>query len=219
MTKRFGFTLAEVLITLGIIGVVAAMTMPTLINQTNGAQYKAAYKKALSAISQGITLNVALEDFDLKDLSGSDDSGNGTLLSLSKNRMNVVRDTAENDIGSNYAPKDDTGAAMTLSEDNTAVFFNDGSMFSFPTATAGCRKKSDGTVVDSSNSTNTLCKGIIDVNGIKGPNKMVQCDDADSGNADNCTVTSPTDIYPVIFYDQAILPNSDAARATLFGKS
>ena len=32
MTKRFGFTLAEVLITLGIIGVVAAMTIPTLIH-------------------------------------------------------------------------------------------------------------------------------------------------------------------------------------------
>ena len=62
MTKRFGFTLAEVLITLGIIGVVAAMTMPTLMNQTNGAQYKAAYKKALSAISQAVTLNVALDD-------------------------------------------------------------------------------------------------------------------------------------------------------------
>ena len=34
------FTLAEVLITLGIIGVVAAMTMPTLMNSTQGAQYK-----------------------------------------------------------------------------------------------------------------------------------------------------------------------------------
>ena len=38
-----GFTLAEVLITLGIIGVVAAMTMPTLINSTQGAQYKTAF--------------------------------------------------------------------------------------------------------------------------------------------------------------------------------
>ena len=35
---RDGFTLAEVLITLGIIGVVAAMTMPTLMNSTQGAQ-------------------------------------------------------------------------------------------------------------------------------------------------------------------------------------
>lgn len=31
MLKRFGFTLAEVLITLGIIGIVAAMTIPTLV--------------------------------------------------------------------------------------------------------------------------------------------------------------------------------------------
>ncbi len=32
MNKQ-GFTLAEVLITLGIIGIVAAMTLPTLINK------------------------------------------------------------------------------------------------------------------------------------------------------------------------------------------
>ncbi len=35
MTKRFGFTLAELLITLGIIGVVAAMTIPTLVQDYN----------------------------------------------------------------------------------------------------------------------------------------------------------------------------------------
>ena len=35
MSKRFGFTLAEVLITLGIIGVVASMTIPTLITNYN----------------------------------------------------------------------------------------------------------------------------------------------------------------------------------------
>ena len=67
MTKRFGFTLAEVLITLGIIGVVAAMTMPTLMNQTQGAQYKTAYKKALSALSQAVTLNVALDEWNFAD--------------------------------------------------------------------------------------------------------------------------------------------------------
>ncbi len=221
MTKRFGFTLAEVLITLGIIGVVAAMTMPTLINQTNGAQYKAAFKKALSSIAQGITLNVALDDFDLKDLSGND-TGNKTLLDLFQKRMNVVKSQLEN-ADDKYVPKDDKGNTLTLSADNTSVFFNDGSMFSFPTATAGCHKAADGKIYggvgEDKEEDSDLCKGIIDVNGIKGPNKMVQCDDAGSGNAANCAVTSPTDIYPVIFYDQAILPNSDAARATLFGKS
>ena len=46
------FTLAEVLITLGIIGVVAAMTMPTLINNINKKHWIAGYKKAYSELSQ-----------------------------------------------------------------------------------------------------------------------------------------------------------------------
>ena len=50
MTKRFGFTLAEVLITLGIIGVVAAMTIPTLIANTNSAKFRSQFKKSLSTI-------------------------------------------------------------------------------------------------------------------------------------------------------------------------
>ena len=52
LTKSFtAFTLAEVLITLGIIGVVAAMTIPTLINGANDIQFKSAYKKAYADIS------------------------------------------------------------------------------------------------------------------------------------------------------------------------
>ena len=87
MTKRYGFTLAEVLITLGIIGVVAAMTMPTLMNSTQGAQYKAAYKKALSALSQAVTLNVALDEYNFADLDGT----TYKLEEMLTNRMNVVR--------------------------------------------------------------------------------------------------------------------------------
>ena len=50
--KRCAFTLAEVLITLGIIGVVAAMTMPTLINSTQKQELVAQYKKTYSVLSQ-----------------------------------------------------------------------------------------------------------------------------------------------------------------------
>ena len=50
--KKVAFTLAEVLITLGIIGVVAAMTMPTIINNTQKKELVAQYKKAYSVISQ-----------------------------------------------------------------------------------------------------------------------------------------------------------------------
>ncbi len=49
---RLGFTLAEVLITLGIIGVVAAMTMPTLIANYQRKQTEAKLKYTYSLISQ-----------------------------------------------------------------------------------------------------------------------------------------------------------------------
>ena len=64
MTKRFGFTLAEVLITLGIIGVVAAMTIPTLISNTNGAKFRSQFKKTLSTLNQAGLMAQAQYDFD-----------------------------------------------------------------------------------------------------------------------------------------------------------
>lgn len=53
-SKRVAFTLAEVLITLGIIGVVAAITMPTLIANHKKKEYSARLKKFYSAMSQAI---------------------------------------------------------------------------------------------------------------------------------------------------------------------
>lgn len=46
------FTLAEVLITIGIIGIIAAITIPSLITKTNDIEYKSAYKKTFSVINQ-----------------------------------------------------------------------------------------------------------------------------------------------------------------------
>ena len=62
--KRQGFTLAEVLITLGIIGVVAAMTIPTLISNTNGAKFRSQFKKTLSTLNQAGLMSQAQYDFD-----------------------------------------------------------------------------------------------------------------------------------------------------------
>lgn len=50
--KRFGFTLAEVLITLGIIGVISALTLPSLLNDTQGAQVGPKLGKAVSMFEQ-----------------------------------------------------------------------------------------------------------------------------------------------------------------------
>ena len=226
MTKKFnGFTLAEVLITLGIIGVVAAMTMPTLINQTNGAQYKAAYKKALSAISQGITLNVALEDkgFAEATVASNTAAPADSVAGFLKGRMNIVNI----DNGASYTSASvtfpaitskyctvttaatettpattevractdaDTNPTVTNFTPDVFMYFNDSSMFAIKgSQSTNCKK-------------DAVCLGVIDVNGVKGPNKVVS------------SATSPTDIYPVVFYDQTILPASDVASQVLYAK-
>lgn len=51
---NFAFTLAEVLITLGIIGIVAAMTMPSLIANYQKKQTSAQLKKAYSTFAQAL---------------------------------------------------------------------------------------------------------------------------------------------------------------------
>ena len=222
MTRHNGFTLAEVLITLGIIGVVAAMTMPTLINQTNGAQYKAAYKKALSAISQGVTLNVALEDKSFADatVASSVDAPADSVAGFLKQRMNIVKIDNGASYGTGVFPKitskycttttpgsGDTPATTTVGAcgegatpeqknftPDVFMYFNDSSMFAIKGAqSTNCKK-------------DAVCLGVIDVNGVKGPNKVVE------------SATSPTDIYPVVYYDQTILPASDIASKVLYSK-
>lgn len=59
--KFLGFTLAEVLITLGIIGVVAAMTLPTLIKEQRNKALEVAFKKAYTNISSAFNLTIAEE--------------------------------------------------------------------------------------------------------------------------------------------------------------
>lgn len=228
MRKHFGFTLAEVLITLGIIGVVAAMTMPALINQTKGAEYKTAYKKAISAISQAIVLNYALDGWDLsnadsKNTLGNDESSKGK-LGLFQQRMNVVR-TVHGKIEGYTNDVDHKGSVSLFApafadentSTNTTIFLNDGIMFAFvEPGDGGCLKPGvGGAVPTGENIKGKKCAGYIDVNGIKGPNKLVKCS---KGKGDSCEVNKPTDIYEIVMYGQTVLPNSDAARAVLYTK-
>ena len=54
--SKSGFTLAEVLITLGIIGVVAAMTIPTLIERYKEQELVTRWFKFYSLLQQAIKL-------------------------------------------------------------------------------------------------------------------------------------------------------------------
>ena len=57
--KIKGFTLAEVLITLGIIGVVAALTIPTVITNYKKSQIEARLKKLYTVMNQAVLLSKA----------------------------------------------------------------------------------------------------------------------------------------------------------------
>ena len=52
INKTIGFTLAEVFITLGIIGIVAAMTLPVLVNKSKDRELEVRTKKTFSEIEQ-----------------------------------------------------------------------------------------------------------------------------------------------------------------------
>lgn len=53
--KERGFTLAEVLITLGIIGIVATMVIPSLMTKMTTKEFEASAKSSYSNISQAVT--------------------------------------------------------------------------------------------------------------------------------------------------------------------
>ena len=72
MRRKFAFTLAEVLITLGIIGVVAAMTMPVLMQKYKEQATITRVKKFYSVFSQAYTM--AVNENGTIDTWGLDDS-------------------------------------------------------------------------------------------------------------------------------------------------
>jgi prepilin-type N-terminal cleavage/methylation domain-containing protein len=75
--KKAAFTLAEVLITLGIIGVVAAMTLPVLFANINDVVLENQVKKAKSVLINGVKLLMVQDDvtnLDQTTLANCEDS-------------------------------------------------------------------------------------------------------------------------------------------------
>jgi prepilin-type N-terminal cleavage/methylation domain-containing protein len=72
LKKQNGFTLAEVLITLLIIGVVASLVIPALINDTQEAEFHVAWKKIYSELDQATRRIVQDNAGTLKGLCAAD---------------------------------------------------------------------------------------------------------------------------------------------------
>lgn len=84
------FTLAEVLITLGIIGVVAAMTLPTLVQNNRNRELQTGLKKGYSTIAQALDMYQAQTGERLKpgDMANWEEMRDGFILKYFK----VIKD-------------------------------------------------------------------------------------------------------------------------------
>ena len=154
--KRVAFTLAEVLITLGIIGVVAALTLPTLIQNHQKQVYVTQLKKAYSTLTNAYNeLAAEQEVADWNQISCSDWSCLSDFLKHVKTIKSF--EGCEEDWCNNYDVNHTTGIAGGTGLGNDSGFITaDGALFIF---TCGSYLDSDYT-------------WIVDVNGYnKGPNK------------------------------------------------
>ena len=198
-----GFTLAEVLITLGIIGVVAAMTIPTLIQNTNSVKFASQFKKSVSTLSQAALMAQAQYDIDysLVTTASTDDhcakdtvaGGNFTICGIFNNTL--AGQTYYGPYGStkvkaaNGTTKYEFATDGIVSLPNKAYLvysLADGSYVGFDPAAKNCglgagnvlnaaalQQASDEN--DNKGGKLANCIGFIDVNGPTPPNKEVQC--------------------------------------------
>jgi len=87
-----GFTLAEILITLVIIGIIAAFTIPTLFNQTKNNEYITGFKKCYSTIANGIRLAQAKDGNDIFVITGEGVEATQNFMRYLKPHLSIVKD-------------------------------------------------------------------------------------------------------------------------------
>ncbi len=158
MTKSFGFTLAEVLITLGIIGVVAAMTIPTLITNYNDRVLETQKTKTKSILANAFKMMMANEgvtDLSLAPIA-SCGSDSDCYAAEFKKVLKVLSDID--------SASDDAKIEYSFSNGNSEVWSKD-KLYTFVL--------NDGTVVSLEN-TDGIANGalslVVDLNGFKSPN-------------------------------------------------
>lgn len=185
-----GFTLAEVLITLVIIGVIAAMTIPTLMNSTNNQEFRVGLKKAISALNQAMSLNYALEGTQIgaENLSSSQN----IVDNLFKKRMSVITTATS---GTAFG----VGSTGISATDNQNVFYTaDGARYAVSYAAGAYDPVAD-----------QMYYGLIliDVNGEKGPNTV-------------CTnAQQPTDTYVATIYGNRVVAGATGSPDANYSKA
>ncbi len=165
------FTLVEVLLTLVIIGVIAAITIPTLINYLNDIEYKSMWKKDFSTLNQAVSY-LKVNYLSLKGVCGSWD--NTCFANRLAERLNTTK----------ICPKGSANGDCWHPNDASTHMFNGDSISWWPADAAGM-VLADGTTISltyvseecdytalTSAALPICAYAYIDVNGPKKPNVL-----------------------------------------------
>jgi len=154
-TFKKAFTLAEVLITLLIIGVIASIVIPGIINDTNDAEYNAGVKKIYADLSAAVKI--------IQVNNGGDVPLN-TPTSLLNDFCNVMSCTRRNASWEaiNYKTYKGGNSGYILDNPNTTVGLNNGTILEFDTLNGDGKCETRGV--------NACASIYVDMNGQKGPN-------------------------------------------------
>lgn len=120
--KKFAFTLAETLITLGIIGIVAALTIPSLISAYRKKVIETKLVKFYTTMNQAIKL----AEYDYDDRSGWDELGRGFIQDDEGN--DTATPVAEAWVKKYLIPYIKADTKMRNAYGKIELYFQDGSM-------------------------------------------------------------------------------------------
>ena len=194
--KKKAFTLAEVLITLGIIGVVAAMTIPTLITNYNNRVLETQKLKTKSIFANAFKLMMANEsvtDLALTPMSSCGDDSDCYASEFSK-VMKVLTEVepTSSDAKTEYAFTNGNSEVWTQDKLYTFVL-NDGTVVSVEN-TAGITSGNISLVVDLNGfktpniGGKDLCRYVVSNNAIVGEQcgAMASLPESPSGGSGSC---------------------------------
>lgn len=232
--KKHAFTLAEVLITLGIIGIVAALTIPNLMTNTKKKQYVARFKKTISTLSNAARMSFELYGYDFAGVNANCSANGGEDNPESRQSICALFNgtlkgatyyKGISKLGGKYSfnsesieDMDSVGNYLT----RIPVYsFSDGTLLLISYYIAAynsqpCTKIIGQDPAHGANGYGNGCYGFLDVNGISPPNKETVCSKGTNENlvenAGDCIVNPNdiNDIFPIMFYDGTVVPASRA---------
>lgn len=235
------FTLAEVLITLAIIGVVAAVSIPSVISNSQQQEFTTGLRKAISVLNSAITINMAIE--------GESPYENKDLFNYLQRHMSVLKTTSRLPYEA-YTRKAD-GNQFHVGT-NAAFYTTDGIRFEFNQAdvmTEGSNKLHESNVyactavINLTDTSQKTCSGcgsyglnhnpngttkppcllLVDVNGDKKPTPgNVNCQATDCATKDNIyKVPLPAekkvrDIFSILITDEKAIPYGVTAQKAMY---